>query len=358
MSSPPWSLTHPARGGWPWRLWPALWRLLRPLCWRVPLLLLVTLAVFLVLRALPVDPLGMLLPATATPEDVAMLSRALGLDQPLLVQYSLWLWHALQGDWGQSIQRNLPVAGLLLQALPMTLELLVLGMGWGLLIGVGSGMLAFSLRGRWLERAIQLLNGLTMSIPDFLWGILLILGVGIGLQWLPFVGPMGPGIQIERITGFLLLDSVLQGQWAATWSVLQHLALPSLALGLGIATPVARILHASLHESYNDEYIHAAQLRGIGGSQLLLRHALPNAALPTISLIGVQASTVIGGTLLIESIYGLPGIGSLMLSAITSHDLPVIQALTVTYAVAVQGANLLSDWLLQALNPRLREEAR
>lgn len=335
-----------------------LWRLLRPLLWRAPQLLLVTLAVFLVLRALPVDPLGMLLPATATPEDVAALSRAMGLDRPLLVQYGIWLTGALQGDLGQSIQRSLPVTQMVLQALPMTLELLALGMFAGLAIGAGSGLLAFRARGTWLERGIQLVNGLTMAVPDFLWGILLILGVGIGLQWLPFVGPMGAGISIERVTGFLLLDSLQAGDWAAAGSVLSHLALPALALGLGIATPVARILHASLHEAFGEDYIQAARLRGVPESTLLLRHALPNAALPTVSLVGVQASTVIGGTLLIESIYGLPGIGSQMLAAISSHDLPVIQALTVAYALAVQLANLLSELLLQEINPRLREGAR
>ena len=345
----------PARSDALTRGFRGIWRLFRPLLWRIPQLLLITLAVFLVLRALPVDPLGMLLPATATADDVAALSKELGLDQPLLVQYGIWLQHAVQGNLGQSIQRSLPVTEMVLQALPLTLELLVLGMGSGLLIGAGSGLLAFSMLGTWLERVIQFVNGLTMSIPDFLWGILLILGVGIGLHLLPFVGPIGPGYQLERISGFLLLDSLIAGNVPAFFSVLEHLALPALALGLGIATPVARILHASMQDAYADEYIHAARLRGISGTRLMLGHALPNAALPTVSLVGVQASTVIGGTLLIELIYGLPGIGSLMLSAIASHDLPVIQALTIAYAVAVQLANLCSEWLLQELNPKMRE---
>ena len=350
-------ITRPAPGhtGALWaRTLRGVWRLLRPLLWRIPQLLLITLAVFLVLRALPVDPLGMLLPATATADDVAALSKELGLDRTLLVQYGIWLQQALTGDFGQSIQRGLSVTEMVMQALPLTLELLLLGLACGLGMGVGSGLLAFSVRGTWMERSIQFINGLMMSIPDFLWGILLILGVGIGLQALPFVGPVGPEHQIERISGFLLLDSLLAGDFAAFGSVLQHLALPALALGLGVATPVARILHASLQEAYADEYIHAARLRGISGARLMLRHALPNAALPTVSLVGVQASTVIGGTLLIELIYGLPGIGALMLGAIASHDLPVIQAVTIVYALAVQLANLCSEWLLQELNPKLR----
>jgi ABC-type dipeptide/oligopeptide/nickel transport system permease component len=156
------------------------------------------------------------------------------------------------------------------------------------------------------------------------------------------------------VTGFLLLDSLLDANGNAFLSTLAHLVMPSMAMALGIAPPLMRILRSSLIEVYNEDYIVAARLRGISENGILLHHALRNAALPTVSMIGMQAGTVIGGTLLLESIYGFPGIGNLMVSAIANHDLPVIQGLALTYALSVLIMNMCTDTLLLIINPRLR----
>ena len=194
-----------------------------------------------------------------------------------------------------------------------------------------------------------------MAIPEFLWAILLILSVGVGLQLLPFIGRLGPGIALPpSITGFLLIDAALSGSFAALRSALLHLMLPALALAIGLAPLVMRVLRSSLFETFQDDYVGQARLRGLSERRILLRHVLPNAALPTISLIGVQAGFMFGGTVLVEMIFAYPGLGALMVDAVRNHDLPVIQAVALVYCVLVLGINALVDVAYLAVNPRLR----
>jgi len=322
--------------------------------WRLPMLALVSLIVFIILRAIPVDPVAMLLPPGATQEDIHALTAELGLDRNIAIQFLIWLKQAVQLDFGISIQNGMPVSTMVADALPMTVQLLIFGFIAGIALGIATGLLTFKFRGTRLEKPLLLLNGIMIAIPDYLWAIILIVIFGVGLQWLPFLGPVGASISIEHITGFLLLDSLLTANWEGFFSALSHLLLPSLTLGLVIATPIARMAYSSLCEVYREDYIHAAQLRGLSKNRVLLHHALRNASLPTVSLIGVQASVIIGGTLLIEAIFGLPGIGNLMIKAMRSFDMQVIQALALTYAFTVQLINLFTDLALYKLNPRLR----
>ncbi|CAN5167630.1 ABC transporter permease [soil metagenome] len=321
---------------------------------RLVMLLLVALVVFVVLRVVPSDPIGMMLPASATEADVRAMTALLGLDQPIHVQFVIWLGRVLQGDFGNSLQSGLPVLPLILHALPTTLQLVFAGLVLGIVCGVGSALLAFRLSGSRWEKAIEAVNSVAIAIPEFLWAILLILAIGIGLQWLPFLGPIDAGVSVPAVTGFLLLDSLLAGDLAAFGSAVAHMVMPALALMFGLAPPIMRVLQSSLIDAYSEDYVMAARLRGVGETRLLLRHALKNAALPTISLIGVQAGMIVGGTLLIETIFGFPGIGNLMVNAIGAHDLAMIQALAITYAVAVQVFGAITDGLLVAMNPRLR----
>ncbi|MAK90985.1 MAG: ABC transporter permease [Oceanospirillaceae bacterium] len=330
------------------------WLLARQILWRLPMLVLVSLIVFFILRAIPVDPVTMLLPPGATQQDIQALTAELGLDKNVVMQFLIWLKDAVQGDFGTSIQNGSSVGSMVAEALPMTIQLLFFGFIAGILLGLAIGLVTFSYRGTRVEKVILSINGIMMAIPDYLWAIILIVIFGVGLQWLPFLGPVGANISIEHITGFLTLDSLLTGNWEGLGSSLAHLVLPSLTLALVIATPIARMAYSSLTEVYREDYIHAARLRGVSSKRILMFHALRNASLPTVSLVGVQASVIIGGTLLIESIFGLPGIGSLMIKAMRSFDMQVIQAIALTYAVTVQLINMLTDIVLYQLNPRLR----
>lgn len=338
-----------------WQRWThSIWLVARQILWRVPMLILVSLIVFCILRLIPVDPIKMLLPPGASNADIANLTHELGLDKNVLTQFAIWLQNALHLDFGLSIQTGTPVSRMVAEALPVTLELLFFGLCCGILIGLSSGLLTFVVRGTRLERFLLLCNGVMIAIPDYLWGILLIVVFGVILQWLPFIGPVAAHIQIEQITGFHTLDALLSGNREGFFSALSHLVLPALALGLATATPIARMMYSSLVDVYQEEYIHAAQLRGVAPHRVLYGHAVRNAILPTVSLIGVQTSVIIGSTLLVEAIYGLPGIGALMIKAMKSFDMQMIQAIALTYAVTVQAANILSDFAMFQLNPRLR----
>ncbi len=332
----------------------AISRIVRRLGRRILILLAVSIVVFAVLRLLPTDPAAMLLPPNASRAALIALRHALGLDTPIPVQYLQWLWHALKGDLGSSLQNNQPVAQQILAALPTTLQLLVGGLLLGVVAGVASGIYAFKRRGTRAEALAEVGNGIAISIPDFLWGILLILGFGIALKWLPFIGSIDSGYSVTSHTGFLLLDTLIDGQIFAFGNVLLHLMLPCIALAMGIAPPLMRILRSSLLDVYEEEYITAARLRGLSGPEILRIHGLRNATLPALNVLGMQVSLLIGGTLLIEKVFGMPGIGSLMITAISAHDLPMIQALAMIYAICVQIVNGLTDALEVIFNPRLR----
>ena len=333
----------------------ALQLLFRRFLLAVPILLCVSAIVFAILRLLPADPVAMSLPPGATAEDYARLKQAFGLDRSLIEQYAIWIGKLARGDFGGSIFFRRPVIELVSKALPATLELVAAGMLLGILLGVGGGLAMFALRGGPGEKALDGSTTVMMAIPEFLWAILLILFAGVSLQALPFIGRLDPGVPLPpELTGFLLIDSLLSGRFEAFRSAIIHLVLPSVALATGLAPLVMRVLRSSLLETFQDDYIVQARLRGLSESRLLVRHALPNSALPALSLIGVQGGFMFGGTVLVEMIFAYPGLGALMIDAVRNHDLPVIQAVALIYCVLVLGINAAVDVAYLAVNARLR----
>ncbi len=322
----------------------------------VPILIVVSALVFVVLRLIPADPLGMSLPPNATEADVAAMRHEMGLDRPIAEQYVIWLTHIGRGDLGVSSHFRQRVSGLIFTALPTTLELVAAGLVLGIVFGLAGGLLMFEGRGRITEQATDLGSLVVMSIPEFLWAIFLILGIGVGLQILPFIGRIDADLTVPRVTGFLVIDALLSGRIDAFASVGAHLLLPALALGLALAPLIMRVLRASLVDTYVEDYITLARLRGLSERRILLRHALKNAALPTVSLIGVQAGFMFGGTLLVEVIYTFPGIGNLMVEAVRNHDLPLIQGIALVYCVIVLVINTAVDLAYLGLNPKLRRQ--
>lgn len=332
--------------------------MLRTLAWRaavaLPTLLVVSALLFGVLRLLPVDPAAMSMPPNATNAEIAAMRHTMGLDRPLPVQYAIWLDQVAHGDFGQSIHLRRSVAGLVSHALPATIELAVCAMIIAFVLGVGGGLLLFAWRGKRSEIALETVTTLAMSLPEFLWGLLFIFIFGVALNWLPFTGRLAPNLPTPPGTGFLLIDSLAAGRLDIFWSALLHLALPASALGIAFAPPIARVLRASLLLAWDQDYIRQARLRGISETRLLLAHALRNAALPSLTLIGVQFGFLFGGSLLIEVIFSIPGIGNLMVDAVRNADLPVIQAVGLTYCVVVLVINAVVDALYLVLDPRLR----
>jgi ABC-type dipeptide/oligopeptide/nickel transport system permease component len=319
----------------------------------LPTLLVVSILIFVVLRLIPADPLAMSLPPNATQQEMAEMRRDMGLDRPIPVQYAIWLGRIVHGDFGRSIQFRRSVSDLILAALPTTLELVAAGLTLGIILGVGCGLLMFAWRGTLKEQIADVGSVVVMSIPEFLWAILLILGLGVGIRLLPFIGRMDAQISVPRTTGFVLVDTALARDGPAFLSALEHLALPAFSLALGITPIIMRVLRSSLFDTYADDYITLARLRGLSERRILLRHALKNAALPTVSLIGVQAGFMFGGTLLVEVIFTLPGIGNLMVQALHNQDLPLIQGIALVYCVIVLVLNTIVEVAYLGLNPKL-----
>jgi peptide/nickel transport system permease protein len=296
----------------------------------LPILVVVSALLFGVLRLLPVDPAAMSLPPTATVTEVAAKRSEMGLDRPLPQQYLLWLENVAGGDFGTSIHFRRAVAGLVAETLPATIELAVLAMIIAATLGLAGGLYLFHVRATWREPIADLGSIVLLSIPEFLWGLFFILLFGVALPLLPFTGRLSAGFQRPVHTGFLLIDTLIDGRLDMFRDALAHMALPALALGLAFSPAIMRVLRSSLLDVYQEEYIAQARLRGLSERRILLRHAFKNAILPTLSLMGVQFGFLFGGTLLVEVIYSYPGLGNLMVDAVRNADLPIIQAVGLT----------------------------
>jgi peptide/nickel transport system permease protein len=321
----------------------------------IPILLVVSALLFCVLRVLPVDPAAMSLPPSASIAEIDAKRREMGLDRPLSQQYLIWLKGALHGDFGSSIQFRRQAGSLVAESLPATIELAVIAMAVATILGVGGGLLMFRVRNNTVFEVIADLGSiLLLSIPEFLWGLILLFLFGVLLQLLPFTGRLSPGLSQPHITGFLLLDALIAGRFDIFWSALRHLILPATALGLAFSPAIMRVLRSSLFDVYQEDYIEQARLRGLSENRILIGHALRNAALPTLTLAGVQFGFLFSGTLLVEVIYSYPGMGNLMVDAVRNADLPLIQTVGLTYCIVVLLINTVIDGLYVLLNPKLR----
>lgn len=321
----------------------------------IPMMVAVSIVIFALLRLLPNDPLALLLPADAKPEDIAAMRVAYGLDLPIWQQYFHWITDVAQGDLGDSLAIREPVVDLIAESLPATLELVSVALFLGMLVGIGGGLLMFSARNKpKSENSLDLVSSIMMATPEFLWGIAFILLFGVMFNLLPFVGRIDTIHSVQGVTGFLLVDSMLTTNWDAMLSIIEHLLLPAAALAFGFAPLIMRVIRSSLLDVSQEDFVTAGRQRGLSESRILLAHILPNASLPTLSMVGVQTAFLFGGTLLIEVIFSYPGMGALMTNALHNHDVPVIQGIALVYCLVVLVLNALIDIFYMILNPKLR----
>ncbi len=321
----------------------------------VPMLLLVSAVVFVILRAIPADPVAMMLPPGATAADAAALRAKYGLDLPLPVQYWLWLRHAVTGDLGESIFFRVPVSGLLAQALPATAELSFVSLAMALVLSVPGGLLCYAQKGRIGRVLADSAIVTALSVPSFLWAIFFILLFGVALPILPFSGRVSGNTMLPNLTGFLLVDFLIRGRMRDWMDAAEHLLLPASALALSFAPSVIRVLRSGLTDAAQDDYVTFGRQRGLSERRILVHHMLRNAALPTVTLIGVQFGFLFGGTLLVELIFSFPGLGNLTVQAVRNHDLPLIQGAALVYCAVVLLINAIVDAAYIVLNPRLAQ---
>ena len=321
----------------------------------VPVLIGITLVVFLFMHLTPGDPVELMLGEAGgvTKQEVEKLRRQYGLDQPLPVQYVRFLTDAVRGDLGMSFVHQRPVTQVIGEYLPATVELTTFSLVVGLLVALPLGMWAARRRGSAVDTGSTVLTMLGASLPGFFLGILLMLVFGMSLEWLPVSGRIDYGVGLVPITGFYLLDSALALNVAALVSSLQHLLLPSIALGAWTAALTMRMTRARMIEVLRQDYILFARAKGLSDLAVGTRHALRNALIPVVSVVGLQIGALLGGNMVIETVFGWPGLGRLCIDAIHARNYPLVQGIVLLYAVTFVLINLVTDSLYAVLNPKV-----
>ena len=300
----------------------------------VPVLFLISAIVFGVVAMIPGDPAMVVLGQGATPENLAAVRERLGLDQPLPVRYATWLRQVLTGDLGTSILSRQPVAELIGRALPITLYLSGLALVLAVAISIPAGTIAALKRNTWADLLFTAWAFLGVSVPGFWLAIMLIYLFGVRLQWVPLEGYVAPTADLG--------------------ASLRTMALPAFTLGVFLSGPLTRYLRSSVLETSVQEYVVVARAKGLAERQVIGRHVLRTSLLPFITMLGLQVGYLLGGAVVIENVFALPGIGDLAVSAIGNRDYPVIQGVVLVVAAGVVGANVLVDVLYAALDPRIR----
>jgi peptide/nickel transport system permease protein len=319
-----------------------------------PTLVGVAVIVFVLLRVVPGDPIAMMIPPGATPADIEHLRAFYGLDQPILRQFITWFGQALRGDFGRSISVHQSVFELVRARLPATLELALLATLIAVVLGMITALIGIRLRGRRAELLVDGGVGVFLAIPDFLWALILLLLFGVLIPLLPISGRIDPEIDVTLHSNFYLLESLLMGRFDIANALVHHMILPAVALALPFSALVARILKASLADAEDQDYAQIARARGFSRPKILLHEVFPNALIPTVALGGVQATLLLGGTVLVERIFSYEGIGNMAIDAVINRDFPLIQGLILTFAVLFIALNLAVDLLVALLDPRLR----
>lgn len=301
----------------------------------LPILLLMSVMVFGLVRMVPGDPIDVMYGSEGMDEiRRAALSQELGLDQPIVVQYGKWLWRAVRGDLGNSYRAGIPVLELIAQRLPATLLLSFAALFLSLLIAIPLGIAAAVRRNSWIDVTATVFAIVGISLPAFWSGILLVLTFAVWLGWLPSIGYVSPR------------DDFLGS--------ISHLILPAITLGWSLAGITTRLARSSMLEELGKDYVRTARGKGLRESAVLLTHALRNALIPTVTMVGLQLGFLIGGTVVVETVFAWPGVGLLVVDSIFARDYPVVQGVVLVIAVLVVAINLLVDVVYTVLDPRIR----
>jgi peptide/nickel transport system permease protein len=300
----------------------------------IPVMLIVALFVFSLLYIAPGDPAAIIAGDQATPADVERIRASLGLDRPFVVRFGEWLWHILHGDLGTSIFTNLPVTHMIAQRIEPTVSLMIITLVLSLACAIPMGVVAAWKHGTWIDRLVMMTAVIGFSTPVFVVGYVLAYIFALWLDWLP-------------VQGF---TSISQG----VWPFLRNLILPSVALGLIYMALIARITRAAMLDVLSQDYIRTAKAKGVGQRGILFLHALKNAAVPIITIVGIGFAALIGGAVVTESVFAIPGLGRLTVDAILRRDYPVIQGVVLLFSFLYVLVNLVVDLLYTLFDPRIR----
>ena len=320
----------------------------------IPTLLCISLLVFLMIYLVPGDPAQIMLGERANAETVAALRKEMGLDQPWYVQFARFFRGILQGDFGRSIRTHEKISTEILQRFPATCELTVCSMFIATLGGTLAGALAAFRRARFIDYLSMVVSTVGISLPIFWLGLMLMLIFAVYLPAFPISGRISPHVFLEQHSNFYLLDAIIAGNWKAFANVLWHLALPVLTLSTVPMAVIARMTRASLLEVLGEEYVRTARSKGLSAGAVLLRHAIKNAYIPSLTVIALQFGYLLGGAILTETIFAWPGIGRWLFLAVQARDFRAVQGGVLLIATLFILINLLADFLYAWLDPRIK----
>jgi len=321
----------------------------------IPTFLGIIFLTFILIRLVPGDPVEVRVGERGiSPERHAELLHQMGLDRPLYVQFFDYVGGVLQGDLGISVITQRPVMDEFLTLFPATLELAFFAMIFATLVGLPAGLLAAVRRGSIYDHAVMGTSLTGYSMPIFWWGLLLILLFSVNLGWTPVAKRLSDDYFVDEVTGFMLIDTLLSDEKGSFLDAVQHLILPTIVLGTVPLAVIARMTRSAMLEVLGEDYIRTARAKGLGVYRIVAIHALRNALVPVVTVIGLQVGTLMGGAILTESVFSWPGIGKWLVESIGRRDYPALQGGVLVIAALVMATNLLVDLLYGLLNPRIR----
>lgn len=321
----------------------------------IPIMFGVAILVFLFMRLTPGDPVDLMIgkDGNVSAAEQAALREEFNLDKPLPVQLGIFLTDAVQGDLGNSFTKHKPVTEIIADTLPATLELAIAAFFIALLIAIPIGIISAVKQNSFIDKFAMATSFLGISLPNFWLGIVLMILFAVKLHIFPVMGRIDNDIVLTHVTGFYVLDSILTGNMAALGSSLKHLFLPAFTLCAEMSAIVARVTRSSMLEVLRQDYILLARSKGLRELIVITKHAFRNALIPTITVIGIEVGALLGGNMIIETVFGWPGIGRLAVDAIFSRDFPLIQGVVMVYALTYVIANLIADVLYTVANPKI-----
>lgn len=321
----------------------------------IPTFLGITFLTFILIHLVPGDPIEVRVGERGiAPDRLEMLRHEMGLDQPLWKQFLDYVSQVATGDFGVSLVTRNSVFSEFLTLFPATIELGLAAMLFATLVGLPAGVLAAVRRGSIFDHGVMGASLTGYSMPIFWWGLLLILFFSVGLGWTPVSGRLDLLYYVEPVTGFMLVDTLMAGDYPAFWSALRHLILPTVVLGTVPLAVVARMTRSAMLEVLGEDYIRTARAKGLNDRRVIGLHALRNALIPVVTVIGLQVGTLLGGAILTETIFSWPGVGKWLIESINRRDYPALQGGVLLIATAVIMVNLIVDVLYGVLNPRIR----
>ena len=320
----------------------------------IPVILGIVTIVFVLMRVFSSNPAYLLLGQRASAERVAELTSYLGLDQPIWKQYVIYLGQMLQGDFGDSLFSGLPVMQEIGERLPATIELALFSVLIASVLGVSLGVICAVKQNSALDRICQVGGLVGVSLPKFWLGLMLIILFAVNLGWLPVSGRFDFMNRPETITGFMILDSIITGNWAALGSTLRYMLLPGVSIAIASVGTIMRYTRSTMLETIRQDYIRTARAKGLRERVVIIHHALKNALIPIVTVIGMELGGLFSGSVLVETIFAWPGVGKYIVDGINNSDYAVVQGGCVLVALISVGMNLVVDLLYGLLDPRIR----